>query len=55
MAALVTIDGVGAAAQPLWKDAAALEFDKSEEYSRRTVERIRRRRAGDGATAAGAP
>lgn len=55
MAALVTIDGVGAAAQPLWKDVAALEFDKSEEYSRRTVERIRRRLAGDNATAAGAP
>jgi arylsulfatase A-like enzyme len=41
MAALVTIDGVGPATRSLWREAAALEFDKTEEYSRRTVERIR--------------
>jgi uncharacterized sulfatase len=41
MAALVTIDAVGPASQRLWQEAATLEFDKSEEYSRRTVERIR--------------
>ena len=46
MAALVTLDAVGDRGRPLWRDAAALEFDKSEEYSRRTVERIRRRLDG---------
>ena len=46
MAALVTLDAVADRGRPLWRDAAALEFDKSEEYSRRTVERIRRRLDG---------
>jgi N-sulfoglucosamine sulfohydrolase len=46
MAALVTLDAADDRGRPLWKDAAALEFDKNEEYSRRTVERIRRRLGG---------
>ena len=41
LAALVTIDEVGPAARSLWEAAAALALDKDEEYSRRTVERIR--------------
>ena len=41
--ALVGIDQLGEAARPLWSAAAALELGKDEEYSRRTVERIRRR------------
>jgi N-sulfoglucosamine sulfohydrolase len=40
--ALVAIDQAGEAARPLWKAAAALELGAGEEYSRRTVERIRR-------------
>jgi N-sulfoglucosamine sulfohydrolase len=41
MAALVAIDDLGEAARPLWGEAAALDLGKDEEYSRRTVERIR--------------
>lgn len=41
VAALVAIDDLGAACRPLWPAAAALDLDKGEEYSRRTVERIR--------------
>jgi len=43
VAALVAIDDLGAATQPLWPAAAALDLDRDEEYSRRTVERIRRK------------
>ena len=43
MAALVAIDDLGEATRPLWPAAAALDLDKGEEYSRRTVERIRRK------------
>ena len=46
MTALVSIDEVGDRAKPLWPQAAALSIGKDEEYSRRTVERIRRRLAG---------
>ena len=48
LAALVAIDDLGTATRPLWPAAAALDFGQDEEYSRRTVERIRRRLAGDG-------
>jgi len=41
VAALVAIDDLGEAARPLWGAAAALDLGKDEEYSRRTVERIR--------------
>jgi hypothetical protein len=41
--ALVGIDQLGEVARPLWSAAAALELGKDEEYSRRTVERIRKR------------
>jgi len=41
--ALVGIDQLGEAARPLWSAAAALDLGKDEEYSRRTVERIRKR------------
>ena len=41
MAALVAIDDAGKAARPLWPAAAHLELDNREEYSRRTVDRIR--------------
>jgi uncharacterized sulfatase len=47
MAALVAIDDLGEATRPLWPRAAMLDLDRSEEYSRRTVERIRRK-AGAG-------
>jgi N-sulfoglucosamine sulfohydrolase len=42
--ALVAIDQLGDAGRPLWEAAAALDLgrDKADEYSRRTVERIRR-------------
>jgi uncharacterized sulfatase len=43
MAAVVAIDDLGEACQTLWPAAAALDLDKAEEYSRRTVERIRRK------------
>lgn len=46
VAALVAIDDLGEITAPLWPAAAALDLGKDEEYSRRTVERIRRRRAG---------
>jgi hypothetical protein len=46
LAALVAIDEVGDAGESLWSDAAALQFGKDEEYSRRTVERIRGKLAG---------
>jgi hypothetical protein len=35
------LDDLGEAARPLWGAAAALDLGKDEEYSRRTVERIR--------------
>jgi uncharacterized sulfatase len=41
--ALVAVDHLGDAARPLWAAAAALDLGKDEEYSRRTVERIRKR------------
>ena len=43
MTTLVSIDEVGDRAKPLWPQAAALSIGKDEEYSRRTVERIRAR------------
>jgi len=43
MMALVSIDEVGDAARALWGQAAALSPGKDEEYSRRTIERIRAR------------
>ena len=43
MAALVAIDDLGGTCRPLWPAAAALDLDKAEEYSRRTVQRIRRK------------
>jgi len=43
VAALVAIDDLGESTRPLWPTAAALELDESEESSRRTVERIRRK------------
>lgn len=46
VAALVAIDDLGEITAPLWPAAAALDLGKDEEYSRRTVERIRRRLAG---------
>lgn len=54
VAALVAIDDLGEVTRPLWPAAAALDLGKDEEYSRRTVERIRRKAGlgGDsGATA----
>jgi hypothetical protein len=45
MAALVSIDELGDRARPLWPQAASLVIGKNEEYSRRTVERIRARLA----------
>ena len=45
MAALVSIDEIGERARPLWQAAASLALGKDEEYSRRTVERIRARLA----------
>jgi N-sulfoglucosamine sulfohydrolase len=41
LAALVAIDDLGDAAAQLWPEVATLTFGKDEEYSRRTVERIR--------------
>jgi N-sulfoglucosamine sulfohydrolase len=43
MAALVSIDEIGDRGRPLWETVATLELRKVEEYSRRTVERIRAR------------
>jgi len=40
---LVAIDRLGDAGRPLWKTAATLDVGKDEEYSRRTIERIRAR------------
>ncbi|MFM7207364.1 MAG: sulfatase [Planctomycetaceae bacterium] len=45
VAALVAIDDLGERTRPLWPTAAALELDTREEYSRRTVERIRSKAA----------
>ncbi len=47
LAALVAIDELGIATRPLWPDAAALDLGDDEAYSRRTVERIRRRLADE--------
>jgi uncharacterized sulfatase len=57
VAALVAIDDLGEATRQLWPAAAALELDKSEEYSRRTVERLRAkvRSTGPGAEPAARP
>lgn len=41
--ALVAIDQAGDVARPLWPEAAALDLGKDEEYSARTVTRIRQR------------
>jgi len=41
--ALVAIDQSGEVARPLWPEAATLELGKDEEYSSRTVMRIRKR------------
>ena len=41
--ALVAVDQAGEAARPLWPQAANLELGKDEEYSARTVMRIRKR------------
>jgi hypothetical protein len=46
--ALVAIDSVGEASRALWTAAAALEFGKAhkaDEYSRRMIQRIRKRLA----------
>jgi len=43
VAALVAIDDLGEITRPIWAAAAALDLDTTEEYSRRTVERIRRK------------
>jgi arylsulfatase A-like enzyme len=43
VAALVSIDEIGDRGRPLWEAAAALSLGPDEEYSRRTVERIRKR------------
>ena len=45
VAALVAIDDLGEITAPLWPAAAALDLGNDEEYSRRTVDRIRRRLA----------
>ncbi len=47
---LVGIDQLGDAARPLWEAAVALELTPGEEYSRRTVERLRGRLAVPAAT-----
>jgi uncharacterized sulfatase len=47
---LVGIDQLGDAAQPLWEAALALELKPGEEYSRRTLERLRGRLAEPAAT-----
>ena len=41
--ALVAIDQLGEIGRPLWRAAATLDLGKGEEYSRRTIERLRRR------------
>jgi uncharacterized sulfatase len=43
LAALVAIDDLGEVTRPLWRAAAGLDLGTEDEYSRRTVERIRRR------------
>jgi len=43
VAALVSIDEIGDRGRPLWEAVATLQLGKGEEYSRRTVERIRAR------------
>lgn len=43
LGALVTIEEIGDAGQPLWKTAAALDVGPDEERSRRIVDRLRRR------------
>ncbi|NDC64974.1 MAG: hypothetical protein EBZ59_13570 [Planctomycetia bacterium] len=43
VAALVSIDEIGELGRPLWETVATLQLGKGEEYSRRTVERIRAR------------
>ena len=57
VAALVAIDDLGETTRPIWPAAAALELDTGEEYSRRTVERIRAkfRSAGPGSEPATTP
>ena len=47
LAALVAIDGLGAATRSLWPAAAALDLGTDEDYSRRTAQRIRRGLAAD--------
>lgn len=42
-AALVSVDEIGDRGRPLWETVAALQLGKGEEYSQRTVERIRTR------------
>jgi len=43
VAALVSIDEIGDRGRPLWETVASLQVGKTEEYSRRTVGRIRAR------------
>ena len=43
VAALVSIDEIGDLGRPLWETVATLQLGKGEEYSQRTVERIRAR------------
>jgi hypothetical protein len=43
VAALVSIDEIGDRGRPLWEAVATLQLGRGEEYSRRTVERIRTR------------
>ena len=43
VAALVSLDEIGDRGRSLWKTAAGLALGKGEEYSRRTIERIRAR------------
>jgi hypothetical protein len=54
VAALVAIDDLGEVTRPLWPAAAALDLGKSEEYSRRTVERIRQKVRSTGPSGAAA-
>ena len=54
VATLVSIDDLGEVARPLWPAAAALELGKDEEYSRRTVERIRQKVRSTGPSGAAA-
>jgi uncharacterized sulfatase len=55
VAALLAIDDLGESTRPLWPAAAALDLDKEEKYARHTVERIRRRLAGQDPAAIGSP